>query len=214
MVEQLDRKRREQYEIQKDTIDAVNIKCHDLKKMISSVLGKRNILSDAELEKLEGQISIYDAIVKTGNDALDLILTEKSLYCEKNKIKLTIMAEGGDLSFMSDADIYSLFGNILDNAVEAVMKVEPERRAVTLSIKTVGNMIVVHEQNYFAGKIKFVNGTPATSKNDTSQHGYGILSIRRIVEKYDGGLDISAEGDIYTLNAAVLRAAVPAAVAV
>ena len=214
MVEQLDRKRREQYEIQKDTIDAVNIKCHDLKKMISSVLGKRNILSDAELEKLEGQISIYDAIVKTGNDALDLILTEKSLYCEKNNIKLTIMAEGGDLSFMSDADIYSLFGNILDNAVEAVMKVEPERRAVTLSIKTVGNMIVVHEQNYFAGKIKFVNGTPATSKNDTSQHGYGILSIRRIVEKYDGGLDISAEGDIYTLNAAVLRAAVPAAVAV
>ena len=214
MVEQLDRKRREQYEIQKDTIDAVNIKCHDLKKMISSVLGKRNILSDAELEKLEGQISIYDAIVKTGNDALDLILTEKSLYCEKNKIKLTIMAEGGDLSFMSDADIYSLFGNILDNAVEAVMKVEPERRAVTLSIKTVGNMIVVHEQNYFAGKIKFVNGTPATSKNDTSQHGYGILSIRRIVEKYDGGLDISADGDIYTLNAAVLRAAVPAAVAV
>ena len=214
MVEQLDRKRREQYEIQKDTIDAVNIKCHDLKKMISSVLGKRNILSDAELEKLEGQISIYDAIVKTGNDALDLILTEKSLYCEKNKIKLTIMAEGGDLSFMSDADIYSLFGNILDNAVEAVMKVEPERRAVTLSIKTVGNMIVVHEQNYFAGKIKFVNGTPATSKNDTSQHGYGILSIRRIVEKYGGGLDISADGDIYTLNATVLRAAVPAAVAV
>ena len=214
MVEQLDRKRREQYEIQKDTIDAVNIKCLDLKKMLSSVLGKRNILSADELEKLEGQISIYDAIVKTGNDALDLILTEKSLYCEKNKIKLTIMAEGGDLSFMSDADIYSLFGNILDNAVEAVMKVEPERRAVTLSIKTVGNMIVVHEQNYFAGKIKFVNGTPATSKNDTSQHGYGILSIRRIVEKYDGGLDISAEGDIYTLNAAVLRAAVPAAVAV
>ena len=214
MVEQLDRKRREQYEIQKDTIDAVNIKCHDLKKMISSVLGKRNILSADELEKLEGQISIYDAIVKTGNDALDLILTEKSLYCEKNKIKLTIMAEGGDLSFMSNADIYSLFGNILDNAVEAVMKVEPELRAVTLSIKTVGNMIVVHEQNYFAGKIKFVNGTPATSKNDTSQHGYGILSIRRIVEKYDGGLDISAEGDIYTLNAAVLRAAVPAAVAV
>ncbi len=204
MVEQLDRKRREQYEIQKDTIDAVNIKCHDLKKMISSVLGKRNILSADELEKLEGQISIYDAIVKTGNDALDLILTEKSLYCEKNKIKLTIMAEGGDLSFMSDADIYSLFGNILDNAVEAVMKVEPERRAVTLSIKTVGNMIVVHEQNYFAGKIKFVNGTPATSKNDTSQHGYGILSIRRIVEKYDGGLDISAEGEIYTLNAAIM----------
>ena len=214
MVEQLDRKRREQYEIQKDTIDAVNIKCHDLKKMISSVLGKRNILSADELEKLEGQISIYDAIVKTGNDALDLILTEKSLYCAIRISILTIMAEGGDLSFMSDADIYSLFGNILDNAVEAVMKVEPERRAVTLSIKTVGNMIVVHEQNYFAGKIKFVNGTPATSKNDTSQHGYGILSIRRIVEKYDGGLDISAEGDIYTLNAAVLRAAVPAAVAV
>lgn len=214
MVEQLDRKRREQYEIQRDTIDAVNIKCHDLKKMISSVLGQRNILSDDELEKLEGQISIYDAIVKTGNAALDLILTEKSLYCEKNKIKLTIMADGGDLGFMSEADIYSLFGNILDNAVEAVMKVGPERRAVTLSIRTVGNMVVVHEQNYFAGKIKFVNGTPATSKSDTSQHGYGILSIRRIVEKYDGGLDIAAEGDIYTLNVAIMRGQSASAAAV
>lgn len=205
MIEQLDRKRREQYEIQRDTIEAVNIKCHDLKKMISSALGQRNLLSEEELKNLEGQISIYDAIVKTGNDALDLILTEKSLYCEKNDIKLTIMADGNDIGFMSEADIYSLFGNILDNAVEAVVKVPSERRAVTLSVKTVGNMLVVHEQNYFAGKIKFVNGTPATSKSDTSQHGYGILSIRRIVEKYGGGLDISADGDIYTLNAAILR---------
>lgn len=204
MVEQLDRKRREQYEIQRDTIEAVNIKCHDLKKMINSALGRRNLLSEEELKNLEGQISIYDAIVKTGNDALDLILTEKSLYCEKNDIKLTIMADGNDIGFMSEADIYSLFGNILDNAVEAVVKVPPERRAVTLSVKTVGNMLVVHEQNYFAGKIKFVNGTPATSKSDTSQHGYGILSIRRIVEKYGGGLDISADGEIYTLNAAIL----------
>ncbi len=204
MVEQLDRKRREQYEIQRDTIEAVNIKCHDLKKMINSALGWHNLLSEEELKNLEGQISIYDAIVKTGNEALDLILTEKSLYCEKNDIKLTIMADGNDIGFMSEADIYSLFGNILDNAVEAVVKVPPERRAVTLSVKTVGNMLVVHEQNYFAGKIKFVNGTPATSKSDTSQHGYGILSIRRIVEKYGGGLDISAEGEIYTLNAAIL----------
>ena len=204
MIEQLDRKRREQYEIQRDTIEAVNIKCHDLKKMISSALGRRNLLSEEELRNIEGQISIYDAIVKTGNDALDLILTEKSLYCEKNDIKLTIMADGNDIGFMSEADIYSLFGNILDNAVEAVVKVPSERRAVTLSVKTVGNMLVVHEQNYFAGKIKFVNGTPATSKSDTSQHGYGILSIRRIVEKYGGGLDISADGEIYTLNAAIM----------
>lgn len=203
MVEQLDRKRREQYEIQKDTIDAVNVKCHDLKKMINSVLGQRKILSDEELKKLEGQISIYDAIVKTGNEALDLILTEKSLYCEKNDIKLTIMADGNDIGFMSDADIYSLFGNILDNAVEAVIKVPPERRAVTLSVKTVGNMLIVHEQNYYAGKIKFVKGAPVTSKGNTNEHGYGILSIRRIVEKYEGGLNVSAEDGIFSLDAAI-----------
>ena len=181
----------------------INIKCHDIKYKLGELFAAEGKISSKAVDDLYKSISIYDSKVETGNELLDVLLTEKSLYCEKNKIKLTIMAEGGDLSFMSDADIYSLFGNILDNAVEAVIKVPPERRAVTLSVKTVGNMLIVHEQNYYAGRIKFVKGAPVTSKGNTNEHGYGILSIRRIVEKYEGGLNVSAEDGIFSLDAAI-----------
>lgn len=210
-IEAIDRKRREQYEISKETIDAINVKCHDLKKMIGSVLGQKKVLSDDELQNLSNQISIYDSIVKTGNDALDLILTEKSLYCEQNNIKFTIMADGEALGFLSEADTFSLFGNILDNAVEAVMKLEPERRTISLRVKTVGGMLVVHEENYFIGKVKFVDGSPVTSKNNTTDHGYGVLSIKRIAEKYGGVVNIAAEDGIFSMSALML---IPGAAAI
>ena len=203
-IEVIDRKRREQYEIAKDTIDAVNVKCHDLKKMIGSVLGQYKVMTEEELKNLSNKISIYDAIVKTGNEALDLILTEKSLYCEQNDIKLTIIADGDGLGFISDADTYSLFGNILDNAVEAVMKLEPHRRTITLNVRTVGGMLVVHEENYCAGEVRFVNGTPVTSKGDTNEHGYGVLSIRHIAEKYGGGVNITVKDGIFSMNVLML----------
>lgn len=199
-LEQLDRKKQEQYEISKETIEVINIKCHDLKKLVGSALAQRAVLTGKEMEDIDKKLSIYDALVKTGNDALDLILTEKSLYCEKNNIKLTIMADAEGLGFMSDAEIYSLFGNILDNAVEASMRAAEDMRAISLRVKTVGEMISIHEENYFAGTLKFRNGTPVTSKTNTNDHGYGILSIRRIAEKYGGGLTISAQDGVFCLD--------------
>ena len=178
-LEQLDRKKQEQYEISKETIEVINVKCHDLKKLIGSALAQKAVLTGKEL---------------------DLILTEKSLYCEKNNIKLTIMADAEGLGFMSDAEIYSLFGNILDNAVEASMRAAEDMRAISLRVKTVGEMISIHEENYFAGTLKFRNGTPVTSKTNTNDHGYGLLSIRRIAEKYGGGLTISAQDGVFCLD--------------
>lgn len=202
-LEQLDRKKTEQYEISRETIDIINIKCHDLKKMIGAMLGQRNIVSDKELQDISKQICIYDALVNTGNKALDLILTEKSLYCEKNNIKLSIMADGDALWFMSDGDIYAFFGNILDNAVEACMKLEPEKRVISLQIKSMGGTLAVHEDNYYSGNITYVNGVPRTSKSNTNDHGYGILSIRRIAEKYEGGVSLSAQNNVFSLDAVI-----------
>lgn len=199
-LEQLDRKKQEQYEISKETIEVINVKCHDLKKLVGSALAQNAVLTGKEMEDIDRKLSIYDALVKTGNAALDLILTEKSLYCEKNSIKLTIMADAEGIGFMSDAEIYSLFGNILDNAVEASMREREDKRAISLRVKTVGEMISIHEENYFAGELKFRNGTLITSKKNTNDHGYGILSIRRIAEKYNGGVTISAQDGVFGLD--------------
>ena len=73
------------------------------------------------LEELQKSISFYSSMASTNNVPLDTVLTDKSLFCTKNGIRLTYMIQGEDISFLSAADIYSLFGNALDNAIEYVL---------------------------------------------------------------------------------------------
>ena len=79
-------------------------------------------------------MAIYDNIYQTGNDALDLVLTEKSLLCDEYNIKLSSMIDGAALDFMNTTDVYALFGNLLDNAIESVMK-EPDEEKRIISVQ-------------------------------------------------------------------------------
>lgn len=198
-LEQLEKKNRDQYEISRDTVDIINTKCHDLKKMLAS-LGSGGLVTPQEIAELQDKISIYDSFIDAQNKTLSLVLSEKSLYCEKNGIRLSVMAYAPRLDFMSKTDIYSLFGNILDNAIEAVIKSEEENKEIFLSVKEVGNMIIVHQSNVFDGELNVKNGEILTRKEDRTQHGYGILSIRRTAEKYGGGVKIKANENLFTLD--------------
>ena len=73
-------------------------------------------------------MQIYSAIVRTGNEILDTILTEKSLICENSGIHISCVADGSLLAFMNPVDLYTLFGNALDNAIEAVRKLESKEK--------------------------------------------------------------------------------------
>lgn len=139
---------KKQYRISQETIALINMKVHNLKYQIRSTLRNGRVYDEAEIKELEKAISIYDSAVKTGNDALDIILTEKSLSCEKEQVALSCITDGTKLSFMKDTDIYSLFGNILDNALEAVSALEDaDDRRVSLQIKAKGNLLSIHVQN-------------------------------------------------------------------
>lgn len=191
---------KEQYTVSKENIDLINMKCHDLKQQIRSIATGSKVINPKIIKDLEKRISIYDSEVKTGNVALDIILTEKSLICNKNNIRLSCMADGEKLSFMSEEDTYALFGNIVDNAIEAVSKVSDEKRVITLSIKTVGNFLTIRETNYYDYNIKFEGGLPLSNKNDKLYHGYGLKSIKYICEYYGGELDIRAENNVFDLS--------------
>ncbi len=189
-----------QYEISKDTIDLINVKCHDIRYRLSSLAAIDGITPEA-WEDLNRSIAIYDTRIATGNKLLDVLLTEKSLYCESNNIILSCMADGGKLDFMADGDLYCMFGNILDNALEAVNKIsKPDRRVVNLVIKAKDDMILIQEDNYFDGELHLVDGLPVTTKDDRSYHGFGLQSVRMIVKKYNGTLTVTTAGDIFRLN--------------
>lgn len=199
IVNQLRVEERDQYAISKENIELINMKCHDLKHQIRNITGKETIPIDT-LREIENVVAIYDSSVKTNNAALDVILTEKSLICNKNNITLSCIVDGEKLDFMSDADQYSLFGNMLDNAIEAVGKLDGDKRTIGLSVKAVQSLLSINIHNYYEGEIRFERNLPLTTKKDKDFHGYGMKSIRMICEKYHGQMSIKTDNNIFNLN--------------
>jgi len=188
------------YQDNKKNVDLINLKCHDLKHQIRT-FGNECSLDEKSVSSLMEKASIYDSSLKTGNEALDILLMEKSLACFHNNIRLTTMAEGKAISFMEETEIYSLLGNALDNAIEAVEKVkENDKKVIGLIIKKAGSFVSIHLYNYCQEKPNFKDGFPVTTKASKLDHGYGLKSIRLIAEKYHGVVTTSYENETFSLD--------------
>lgn len=190
-----------QHELAKENIDIINIKCHDLKYQIAALSNMDNSEQRRKTaDTLVQSVMIYDSMIHSGNDAVDLILTEKSLICQKYNIKLSCIVDGKELGFMEAADIYSLFGNALDNAIESVIKLSEEKRIISLRVVQKGEMLHIHLENYYAEPIVFEDGLPVSTKGDAAFHGFGTKSIRHVVQRYDGELRISVDEERFYLD--------------
>ena len=205
--QQLWHKSREQYQLSAENVDLINHKCHDLKHQIAAL---RCISDRAQREEsiqaLEQSVMIYDSVVKTGNDILDTVLTEKSLLCESRGIALTCVADGDCLDFMDGVDIYTIFGNALDNAIESVTPLDdPEQRTIAVSVFSRAGLVLFQMENYYQGTLNFHGDLPVTRKADKGYHGFGLKSIRATAEKYGGILTIQAEDGIFLLRVTIPR---------
>ncbi len=188
---------RKQYELSRKTIDTINIKYHDLKHRLHALA-----LPQEDIESIKDAVRVYGSRFRTGNEALDVLLTENSLRCGEEGIQLTFAGNGQNLGFMSASDVYSLFGNAVENAVEAVRKLDdPEKKIVDIVVERRGQLIGVIITNFFSGDMKMENGLPVTTKQEEPGfHGYGVKSMRLIAEKYGGNITATAEEDLFTLS--------------
>ena len=191
----------DQYRQREENIELLNMKCHDLKHQIREY-GKEKKISEDYINELEEILNIYDAPVNTGNRVLDLILTEKSLLCQKKHIKMNCFADCSKLDFINVADTYSLFGNIIDNALDAVANIEEKnKRIIGITVKNINSFVSIEVQNYYVGEISLdKNGVPITTKGENNYHGYGMKSIIAIVKKYDGNIKISTDNGVFTIS--------------
>lgn len=193
---------KQQYSLAKENIILINRKCHDLKHQIRAI---RDMANEEEREKyldeIEDSIRIYEAIVRTGNDVLDTILTEKSLYCKERQIYIHCVADGSLLNFMNSVDLYTIFGNAIDNAIEGVEKFRDiDRRQIDVLIYKQKEFLVINIINPIVDSPEFEDGLPVTTKGDKGYHGFGLKSIRHIVHKYDGFLSVGIEDGCFSLK--------------
>ena len=199
MMEHVLAEERKQFAQMKENIDIINMRCHDLKHQLDDFSGR---LTDREIAELRDAMDIYDRNIRTGCEALDVVLYIHQLACKNEGVLLTCLADGNSLSFMRTRHVYALFNNAIGNALEAVRRVEnPEKRVIGVTVEKTGSGTVEIEiTNYYEGNLP-LNGAPRqTSKEDKQHHGFGAMSMRYTAEQYRGSMAVEAKKGIYTLH--------------
>ena len=183
----------QQYHIAQKNVKAVNRKCQELDEKIRQM---EQYLPDAfrhETERvLEDARLACDTAVKSGNEVLDIVLTEKNLLAQTNHTRLSCVADGKLLNFMDVVDIYTLFSYALEVALDVVGElVDESHRLVDLLICENQNFLVINMTHTV---------TAATYKRKSSLNMYRIMVVRRIVEKYHGMHTVERHADFFTLK--------------
>ena len=192
---------KEKVELQEQNMELINLKCHDMKHQIRTLMEGQNLNKDF-IEETQQAINFFDDQVKTGNNTLDTLLTQKSLMCDSYHIQLTIMLDGESLYFMSMQDINSFFGNAIDNAIDYLMKVDEEKRFIRISSALQGSMYTIRIENYCEDTLTFnKNGLPKTTKEDNGYHGFGTKSIQTVAKKYNGDVSFKQVDDLFIVTA-------------
>lgn len=204
-LRQLLSEQEKQRSLSQRTISMINMKCHDMKHQLLS-LGQAGTEENLFAKEALSYIRIFDSFFKTGNEYLDLVLTEKSLLCQSEKIVLTCSADGAALGFMSPTDIYSFFGNALDNAIECQQSCPEHLRSISVSVcRQNSGFVSIVIKNFSQSRPEFRNGIPKTSKLDENYHGFGTKSMRYIIQDlYGGNLLMRQEGDAFIVSALLL----------
>ena len=171
---------------------------HDYRNHINNMKiqlseGNYDKLSDY-LNELADDLDTVDTVIKTGNVMADAILNSKLNVAEKMNIKLNVKANVPDKLPMSDVELCSMLGNILDNAVEACGTLPEEERFMRVYIGKLKGQLYLSVQNS-AGKVRKSKNTYLSTKE--GEHGYGLFRIDRVAKRYGGYVNRQNEEGVF-----------------
>lgn len=194
----MSQKERERFELAKITIDEINIKYHDLCHMMQD--NEKNI-NDEDLKEIKQTVTNYKAIIHTSNTGLNVVIYEAQLKCINLGINLNVLVDGDSLAGFKNHHIYSLFSNLLTNSIEAVENIEDkDQRRIFLSIKRVRDSIVISIENPIKEAVSLKNGMPLTNKKDTVKHGFGLKSVKHIIDIYNGAFSLETKNNKFVVT--------------
>ena len=151
------------------------------------------------LDDIAEIVGFLQSEMDTGDKTLDSILTDRYIHCRQSGIELHLMTDGTTFEWIDTVDLYLIFCNMLDNAIEYLETVTEERR-ISMGIKTAGQMIFIHQENGLYGDIRTVDGIPVSTKGEAHDHGFGIRSIIATVERYSGNVTVSAQNGKFSVD--------------
>lgn len=169
---------------------------HDIKNQLIAIGGylDKEKFDDAK-KYINGLTENYlpniQEYINTGNDAFDAIVNSKIALCNQKNIFMLVSVMEKSLTDMNAVDIGVLFGNLLDNAIEAADKTKSRR--ITIEVQIEGEYLSIIVKNSIEKSVLENNSNLETSKKNKTSHGIGIRSVKSIVKKYDGMLQFYEE---------------------
>ncbi len=148
------------------------------------------------IDELDRELSEVNTFIKTGNVALDVILSCKIAQAKAKGITVTIKANVPDKLSLTDVELSIIVGNLMDNATEACMKVEGDR-FMRIYITMKKSMLYFSLLNSAAGKQNKIGGLFSTSKSG-SFHGLGLYRAESIIKKHGGWCKYNSEDGAFT----------------
>ena len=102
-------------------------------------------------------------------------------------------------NILTPVDLCIIFGNTLDNAIEACLKIDNDKvKSIYVTVKQNNDYIFVTFTNPTFENDEIKNNTIATSKDNHDIHGIGIYSIKQVLKKYDGHINLHCENNLFT----------------
>lgn len=179
---------------------------HDLKNHLLVLQAQSGNGQEVQssIQELQDQIQEYENYYQTGNEILDIIIRDKARAARERQIDFAVAVAFADGAFIEPLDISAIFGNALDNAIEASERLPEEERMITVKANRVRELLVIVVENNVLMEADTTEKNflrkRRTTKEDTFAHGFGLFNIKNAVQKYEGHCSIKSEKGKFTLK--------------
>ncbi len=183
--------------------EKIRVLKHDMKNYLMTAIG---LIDNKEYNKVKSymvnligqEIDTIETFVTTNSQTLSALLNIKLDTCNKNKINWNVEITS-DLTNISDVDISIIIGNLLDNAIEASKKVK-NKPFIDIKIFDSKDYVNIVIKNKIDNSVLFFNPNLFTTKKDKNSHGIGLMSVKKIVKKYNGMYKVYEENKTIVVN--------------
>lgn len=152
-------------------------------------LKKAQEIKEEIIKKLDDHKMKY----QSSSEILDIILMDKEKEAKKHHICFDFKMEIVDLSFISDVDIITIFGNLYDNAIEANNDYNNDNKYIESAIYQVKEMIIIRVENSCNNKLEYIGNKIKSTKQE--HHGIGLSNIKKALKKYNAIFKIDIQKD-------------------
>ena len=175
---------------------------HDINNHISCLdsLYGENEEASKYIDGIKNEIKDYSTHFKTQNPILDAILYEKNIVCQKEKIAFNVDVDFSKCNFIESIDVCTIFSNILDNSIEACLKMNKQsKRYIYIKGTVVKGFYIIKCENSKVNRIEIEEDEIITSKEDNFKHGIGLTNILGAINKYEGEMTTDYTKTVFKL---------------